>query len=273
MVTRIPMNRISAHFAVLGALLTASACDDAAESPSPSGTAGSTMEPGGATALPGTGGVSPSGGVMAVAGGGTTGGGGAGGVSSGGVGGTTGGGGAGGNPVVTGDQGGARAEAGAAGSLTGGSGSGGSAGIAGTAGAPSLGGTGSSGTSGSSGSSSKALSFEADIWPMFEEIRDPIFVYYDGSTYESCTTSGVCHGGSNPGAGLSMVDADTAYEELLDVPSRSNLCADAIRVVVGQPEQSCLIQFYETRLRDELEWVDTSEIDLVRRWIAEGAQP
>jgi hypothetical protein len=120
---------------------------------------------------------------------------------------------------------------------------------------------------------SEALSFEADIWPVFEAIRDPVFVYYGGSTYQSCTTTGVCHGGDDPGAGLSMADADTAYDQLLGVPSTSSLCGDTVRVIPGEPEQSCLVLFYEGRLRDELEWVDTAEIDLVREWIAGGALP
>jgi hypothetical protein len=70
-----------------------------------------------------------------------------------------------------------------------------------------------------------------------------------------------------------MADAGTAYDELLGVASTSRLCDDTIRVVPGQPEQSCLILFYEGRLRDELGWVETGEIDLVREWIAQGALP
>jgi hypothetical protein len=108
---------------------------------------------------------------------------------------------------------------------------------------------------------------------VFAKVRDPIFVYYDGSTYESCVTGGVCHGGTTPGARLSMPDAETAYDQLLDAPSRSGLCNGTIRVVAGSPDRSCLIAFYETRLREELEWVDAAEIDLVRRWIAQGARP
>jgi hypothetical protein len=117
------------------------------------------------------------------------------------------------------------------------------------------------------------LSFETDIWPVFAKVRDPIFVYYDGSTYESCVTTGVCHGGTSPGAGLRMRDHEMAYSMLLDAPSRSGLCNGTIRVVAGDPARSCLILFYETRLREELEWVDAAEIDLMRRWIAQGARP
>jgi hypothetical protein len=69
------------------------------------------------------------------------------------------------------------------------------------------------------------------------------------------------------------VDATTAYAELFGVASTTELCDGTVRVVPGQPEQSCLILFYEGRLRDELEWVETTEIDLVREWIAQGALP
>jgi hypothetical protein len=134
-------------------------------------------------------------------------------------------------------------------------------------------GSGAGGANSNAGSGSQVLSFKADIWPVFEMIRDPVFVYPGASTYESCVTGGVCHGGQAPGAGLRMTDAATAYTMLLDVPSRTGLCAGTIRVVAGDPGRSCLILFYEGRLRDELAWVKTAEIDLVRQWIAQGARP
>jgi hypothetical protein len=140
-----------------------------------------------------------------------------------------------------------------------------------------MGGAGAGGTSSPGGAGgaggARALSFRADIYPMFDMIRDPVFVYYDGSQFESCTTTGVCHGGRNAGAGLQMNDADQAYSQLMNVPSETALCAGTTRVIAGNPAQSCLILFYEQRLRTELEWVDTAEIDLVRRWITEGALP
>jgi hypothetical protein len=108
---------------------------------------------------------------------------------------------------------------------------------------------------------------------VFAKVRDPIFVYYDGSTYESCVTAGVCHGGQRPGAGLRMPDAETAYGMLMDVPSTTSLCDGTTRVVAGNPDESCLILFYEQRLRVELDWVTPAEIDLVREWIAQGAEP
>jgi hypothetical protein len=57
------------------------------------------------------------------------------------------------------------------------------------------------------------------------------------------------------------------------VPSRSSLCDGTVRVVPGDPDQSCLILFYQGRLMEELDWVEPSEIDLVCQWISEGALP
>jgi hypothetical protein len=155
---------------------------------------------------------------------------------------------------------------------------GGTAGMAGgnggMAGSTPMGGAGAGGTSSPGGAGgTRALSFRADIFPVFDMIRDPIFVYPGGSEFESCTTGGVCHGGQRPGAGLFMNDADQAYSQLMNIPSTTELCAGTTRVIAGNPAQSCLILFYEQRLRIELDWVDTAEIDLVRRWIQEGALP
>jgi hypothetical protein len=70
-----------------------------------------------------------------------------------------------------------------------------------------------------------------------------------------------------------MMEVDMAYGELVGVMSETELCNGTLRVAPGNPEQSCLILFYEGRLRDELDWVDDVEIDLMRRWIAQGALP
>jgi hypothetical protein len=108
---------------------------------------------------------------------------------------------------------------------------------------------------------------------VYDAMREPAFVYPGGTTYGGCTVEGVCHGGERPGAGLHMPDAATAYAELIEVPSTSALCEGTLRVAVGNPDQSCLILFYEGRLRDELDWVDQAEIDLMRAWILQGAPP
>src|SRR6266545_4815975 len=143
----------------------------------------------------------------------------------------------------------------------------GAAGTTGTAGA--------AGTGGGAGAGA-ALSFAADIWPVFNQTRNPPFVYRGGASYAGCTTAAPCHGGANPGARLSMTNASTAYAALVNVASTTSLCATAggtIRVVPGNPDASCLIQFYVGRLKDDLQWVDQAEVDFVRRWIAEGARP
>jgi hypothetical protein len=148
-------------------------------------------------------------------------------------------------------------------------------GDAGMAGVPPMGGGNAGGASSTGGSGgAQALSFRADIYPVFQMIRDPAFVYPGAGSFDSCNDTGVCHGGEvAPGAGLGMMDVDMAYAELFGVMSESELCNGTIRVAAGNPEQSCLIRFYEGRLRDELDWVDNDEIDLMRRWIAQGALP
>ena len=133
---------------------------------------------------------------------------------------------------------------------------------------------GAGGAAGGAGAAS--LSFEADIWPVFNAVRNPPFVYRGMGSYSGCTTNGVCHGGVSPGARLSMVDSDTAYAALVNVASVTSLCASGggtVRVLPGDPDTSCLVLFYQGRLKDDLQWVDQAEIDLVRRWIAEGARP
>jgi hypothetical protein len=249
----------------LGTLMTAAACGggEAGPSPNAAGSGGAQpaagMSPGGASGS----GVMPEGGRASGASG-------TGGSSS----------------AATGGAAGTSSASGGAGAGAGGRASGGSAGAPGSGaggmnagragasgGAPPLGESGAGGEDASGGTGSTALSFAADIWPVFAMKRDPVFVYPGGTTYESCVTGGVCHGGPAPGAALKMTDAATAYGMLLDAPSNSDLCAGTIRVVAGNPAESCLILFYEGRLRDELDWVDTAEIDRVREWIAEGALP
>jgi hypothetical protein len=73
-----------------------------------------------------------------------------------------------------------------------------------------------------------------------------------------------------------MRDVNTAYNALVNVASATSLCRNGggtVRVVPGDPDRSCLILFYQGRLKDDLQWVPQSEIELVRRWIAEGARP
>ncbi len=119
------------------------------------------------------------------------------------------------------------------------------------------------------------LSFAADIWPLWSMDRDPVFVYRGMGSYTGCADqTAPCHGAANPGAQLSMADAETAYAQMMDTSSMSGICDGTQRVVVGDPEQSCLILFYVGRLGPEdLDWVDEAEIELMREWIRQGALP
>lgn len=157
----------------------------------------------------------------------------------------------------------------------------GTGGVVGTGGASGAGATGGVGGTGGTagtdgGAGAAALSFAADVWPVFSEVRNPPFVYRGMGSYSGCTAASPCHGSANPGARLSMIDSAAAYDALVGVASTTGLCAaggGTIRVVPGDPDRSCLVMFYVGRLKDDLQWVDQAEVDLVRRWIAEGARP
>jgi hypothetical protein len=184
-----------------------------------------------------------------------------------------------------GATGGVQGTGGAAGGPVGaGGGAAGSVGTAGTGGATGGvqgtggGGGGPVGTGGAAGAGGGAapLSFATDIWPVFKQVRNPAFVYRGMGTYSGCTAASPCHGSANPGARLSMIDSNTAYSALVNVASLTSLCVGrgaTTRVVPGDPDSSCLVEFYVGRLKDDLQWVDQVEIDLVRRWIADGARP
>jgi hypothetical protein len=269
---------VRARYLVAASLL--GACGGAPTAPSPSGAGGVAAHAG--TSSGGTGGSTAGVAGVVTAGVGGTGAGGSpsssgaagssgSGVSLGGAG-TQNNGGTGGSAgfPAGGDSGAGGSADGSGGSVAGAGASGTSAG-GGTAAGAGAGGSAGAGAGGSAGA--EALSFARDIWPVFDQIRDPVFVYRGAGSYENCTTIGVCHGGEEPGADLHMPDAPTTYAELLNVPAVSILCGETIRVVPGNPDDSCLIQFYVGRLKDDLEWVDQAEVDLVRRWIAEGALP
>jgi hypothetical protein len=163
--------------------------------------------------------------------------------------------------------------AGGGGASAGAGGSAGTAGVQGTAGTTG----GSAVTGGTGGSGTAALSFATDIWPVFSQVRNPPFDYRGLGTYAGCTTpTSPCHSAASPGAGLNMRDVDTAYGALVNVASATSLCRSGggtTRVIPGDPDRSCLILFYQQRLKDDLQWVDQAEIELVSRWIAEGARP
>jgi len=94
----------------------------------------------------------------------------------------------------------------------------------------------------------------------------------------SCTFS-PCHGANSPKEGLNLT-AGKAYANLVNVPSveLADRGIAAKRVTPGQPDQSFLIE----KLRNPLpragdpmpsgQPLDATRIDLVLRWIEEGAQ-
>ena len=125
----------------------------------------------------------------------------------------------------------------------------------------------SSGTGGDSGTGGGALSFENDIWPILTMPRDPPL----SGRSDSCSGANGCHLGG--AGGLVLPDSSTAYENLIDAPSSSELCADLLLVVASEPDASCFVVFYEQRLRDQLGWVNQAETDVVRAWVEEGAAP
>lgn len=124
--------------------------------------------------------------------------------------------------------------------------------------------TGSSVTSSGSGG---GLSFAGDIWPVLVMPRDPPLA----APNDSCSGANGCHLAG--AGGLVLPDATTGYDNLIDMPSSSTLCAGTLLVVATQPDESCFVLFYEQRLRDQLGWVDQSETDLVRAWVQQGAAP
>jgi hypothetical protein len=131
------------------------------------------------------------------------------------------------------------------------------------------------GTGGGAGTTA-ALSFATDIWPVFSQTRNPPFDYRGQGLYSGCTAASPCHGSGPAGASLAMTSSSGAYSALVNVASRTSLCTSAgatMRVIPGNPDGSCLVAFYIGRLKDDLKWVNQAEIDLVRRWIAEGARP
>jgi hypothetical protein len=80
-----------------------------------------------------------------------------------------------------------------------------------------------------------------------------------------------CHAGG--AGGLALPDVATGYDNPIDAPSSSTLCAGMLQVVAGDPDNSCFVVFYEDRLRDALGWVDQAETDLIRDWVEAGAAP
>ncbi len=86
----------------------------------------------------------------------------------------------------------------------------------------------------------------------------------------------VCHAGGGAPQGLRL-DATNSYALLVGVPSTE--VPSVLRVAPGQPDASYLIQKLEghaavgARMPFGGPYLDTATIEVVRQWIAAGAQP
>jgi hypothetical protein len=85
-----------------------------------------------------------------------------------------------------------------------------------------------------------------------------------------------CHGGASAQQGLRL-DAGFSYGNLLNIASPRD--ATLIRVIPGDPDNSFIIQKLEgtqtlgARMPDGGPYLQQSQIDLIRQWIAAGALP
>lgn len=106
------------------------------------------------------------------------------------------------------------------------------------------------------------------LQPTLASIQDNVFT-------PQCATSG-CHGGGNAAAGLRL-DAGFSHAGLVNVASPQG--ANLVRVVPGDPGASLLIHKLEgtqstgSRMPLGGPFLPQSTIDVVRRWITDGAQP
>jgi len=109
--------------------------------------------------------------------------------------------------------------------------------------------------------------------PTFDSIQANVFT-------PNCAVSG-CHGGAAAQQGLRL-DAGFAYGNLVNVDSPRDPNPGAptlIRVVPGNPDSSFIIHKLEgtqtlgDRMPDGGPYLQQSTIDVIRLWIANGAQP
>jgi len=90
----------------------------------------------------------------------------------------------------------------------------------------------------------------------------------------TCATSN-CHAGANPDAGLDLTDGNS-FANLVNVPSTQNINFD--RVEPGQPDNSYLIDKLEDtasagNVMPPSGMLPQADIDFVRQWIMDGANP
>ncbi len=94
---------------------------------------------------------------------------------------------------------------------------------------------------------------------------------------DQCAFSG-CHAGSSPQEGLNLSQS-VAYNNLVDVPSSQQ--SSIKRIAPGQPDNSYLVMKIEGAVgidgdrmpADGPPYLTASQIDSIRLWISNGAQP
>jgi hypothetical protein len=104
------------------------------------------------------------------------------------------------------------------------------------------------------------------IGPTLAQIQAVIFT-------PSCATSN-CHAGGSPAGGLNLEDGNS-HAALVGVPSTGNAAVN--RVEPGQPDNSYLVQRIDGTVTPRMPLggaaLSTEEIDAIRQWITDGAQP
>lgn len=107
------------------------------------------------------------------------------------------------------------------------------------------------------------------LQPTIESIQAQVFT-------PRCATSG-CHRGTAAEEGLQLDDAQTSYDNLVDV--RSVQSPLQFRVEPGDPDASYLIDKLEgtqasgTRMPQGQSSLSADTIAVIRQWIADGAPP
>ncbi len=104
------------------------------------------------------------------------------------------------------------------------------------------------------------------IGPTLAQIQAVVFT-------PDCATSN-CHAGGNPAGGLNLEDGNS-HAMLVGVPSSGNMAVN--RVEPGQPDNSYLVQRIDGTVTPRMPLggaaLSTEEIDAIRQWILDGAQP
>jgi hypothetical protein len=108
--------------------------------------------------------------------------------------------------------------------------------------------------------------------PTLAEIQATIFT-------PSCATAG-CHNAGTQAAGLSLADAATSYLELVNEFSNQNGQTDVLLVAPNEPDNSYLVRKIEgangitgNRMPPGGGPLPQSDINTIRQWIEDGAQP